>query len=87
MGRIINIIISLFVFSWIFYSFCKESGGDMIIIVYSIMFGIFHSLSILIIGKLFAKKIDFTLIGIILILIVFYIIIVSYFGIHIRNLI
>ena len=59
----------------------------MVIIVYLIMFGIFHTLTLLIIDKLITKKIDFTLIGLILTLTFIYAIIVSFFGINIRKII
>ena len=57
----INIIISITVFIFIFYSNMGKSGGDMAIVIMNFIFGFIQLISIFILG-LFSKKINYKII-------------------------
>ncbi|TRW97020.1 hypothetical protein [Flavobacterium gawalongense] len=57
----INIIISITVFIFIFYSNMGKSGGDMAIVIMNFIFGFIQLISVLILG-LFSKKINYKII-------------------------
>lgn len=53
---VINILLSLIVFMYIFYSYAGMSGGDLAILWGNIMFGLLQILSIAIICRIYKKR-------------------------------
>ncbi len=82
---VVNFLISNIAFVLILNKYIKVPAGDMVVIIYNLIFGIIQALIISVVEKIVYKEINFYNLLIILLFQVICIIIVSYFGFLIRN--
>jgi len=81
----VNIVISLTLFLFIFLDNINESGGDMIIFIFSFIACILHEFA-LFIYIMISKRKNYRVFIVVLLLNIMYSLFMKYFGYDVRNL-